>query len=126
MKRLFIQSFTIQAIEKALNRGAGSTLGEEAMRLNIGEFTFSKWIVKAPDQEFEMVSSKEIDRVTKQKRPYEWTAEERLEMVNKCAFLDDESIHASVVKLEFVRIMLKNQSIISSIADLRKLKLILI
>jgi hypothetical protein len=126
MKRLFIQSFTIQAIEKALNRGAGSTLGEEAMRLNIGEFTFSKWIVKAPDQEFKMVSSKEIDRVTKQKRPYERTAEERLEMVNKCAFLDDESIHASVVKLEFVRIMLKNQSIISSIAALRKLKLILI
>ena len=93
MKRFFTQSFKIQAVQKALNRSAGTTLRDVAIALNIGESTLSKWMIKARNQEFEMVSSKEINRVTQEKRPHEWTAAERLEMVSKCAFLDDEPIN---------------------------------
>jgi len=93
MKRFFTQSFKIQAVEKALSRSAGTTLREVAIALNIGESTLNKWITKARNQEFEIVSPKEIDRVTKEKRPHEWTAEERLKMVGQCASLEDESIN---------------------------------
>jgi transposase len=115
MKRFFTQSFKIQAVEKALNRSASTTLSEVAIALNIGASTLNKWMVKARNQEFEMVSSKEIDRVTHEKRPHEWSAEERLNMVGKCASLDDESIntlcremgiyphHVEQWKLDFIK-----------------------
>ena len=65
-----------------------------AIALNIGASTLNKWMIKARNQEFEMVSSKEIDRVTQEKRPHEWSAEERLKMVGKCASLEEESVNA--------------------------------
>ena len=91
MKRYFTQSFKIQAVEKALSRSAGTTLKDVAIALNIGASTLDKWIIKARNQEFEMVSPKEIERVTQEKRPHDWTPQERLEMVGKCASLNDEN-----------------------------------
>ena len=53
MKRNFTQSFKIQAVEKALNRGSETSLKEVSTSLGIGFSTLNKWIVKAKNQEFE-------------------------------------------------------------------------
>jgi transposase-like protein len=92
MKRNFTQSFKIQAVEKALNRSDDTTLTEIANALSIGCSTLSKWIVKARNNELEIASSDEINRMKQDKRPQDWTQEERLNMVITCSTLDDEAL----------------------------------
>ena len=114
MKAKFNQSFKIQAVEKALNRSAVTTLNEIANSLGIGCSTLSKWIVKARNHEFDSVPPDEINRMTQDKRPQDWTIEERLNMVVACASLSDEALsefcreqgvyphHVKQWKLDFV------------------------
>ena len=93
MKRKFTTSFKIQAVEKALTRNDNTTLIEIANSLSIGASTLSKWIVKAQNQEFETASDDEITSMSNDKRPQDWTLEERLNMVVVCASLDEEEIN---------------------------------
>jgi len=114
MRAKFNQSFKIQAVEKALNRSAVTTLNEIANSLGIGCSTLSKWIVKARNHEFDSVPPDEINRMTQDKRPQDWTIEERLNMVVACASLSDEQLsefcreqgvyphHVKQWKLDFV------------------------
>jgi len=114
MRAKFNQSFKIQAVEKALNRSAVTTLNEVANSLGIGCSTLSKWIVKARNHEFDSVPPDEINRMTQDKRPQDWTIEERLNMVVACASLSDEQLsefcreqgvyphHVKQWKLDFV------------------------
>lgn len=92
MRARFNQSFKIQAVEKALNRSGVTSLRDIADSLGVGCSTLSKWIVKARNQEFETVSPEEISRMTQDKRPQDWTLEERLNMVVACGALDDEAL----------------------------------
>jgi len=92
MKRSFTKSFKIQAVEKALSRGDDTTLSEIAHSLDIGASTLSKWIVKAKNQEFDTVSPNEINNMSKDKRPQDWTQEERLNLVISCGSLTDEAL----------------------------------
>lgn len=94
MKRKFTTSFKIQAVEKALSRNGETTLTEIANSLGIGPSTLSKWIVKASNQEFETVSHNEIASMSNDKRPQDWTSEERINMVVACAPLSDEALNA--------------------------------
>ena len=93
MKRKFTTSFKIQAVEKALSRNENTTLTEIANSLSIGASTLSKWIVKAKNQEFETVSHNEITSMSNDKRPQDWTLEERLNMIVACATLTDEALN---------------------------------
>lgn len=93
MKQIFTQSFKIQAVEKALTRKKGITLSQVANELNIGDSTLNKWITKAKRHEFDDVSSDEINRMTRDKRPQDWSLEERLEIIGKCASLDDATLN---------------------------------
>jgi transposase len=93
MKRSFTTSFKIQAVEKALNRDKNITLTEIANTLSIGTSTLSKWIVKAKNQEFETASQSEIASMSNDKRPQNWTLEERFNMVVICASLSDDAIN---------------------------------
>ena len=93
MKRKFTTSFKIQAVEKALSRNENTTLTEIANSLSIGASTLSKWIVKAKNQEFETVSYNEITSMSNDRRPQDWTLEERLNMVVACAALSDEALN---------------------------------
>jgi transposase len=93
MKRKFTTSFKIQAVEKALTRNDNTTLIEIANSLSIGASTLSKWIVKAQNQEFETASDDEITSMSNDKRPQDWTLEERLNMVVVCASLNEEEIN---------------------------------
>jgi transposase len=94
MKRKFTTSFKIQAVEKALTRNEHTTLSEIANSLSIGASTLSKWIFKAQNQEFETASHDEITSMSNDKRPQDWTLEERLNMVVVCASLSDEEMNA--------------------------------
>ena len=60
--------------------------------LGIGCSTLNKWIVKARNQEFDLVSADEINRMTKEKRPQDWTLEERLNIAVTCGSLSDEKL----------------------------------
>lgn len=95
MRAKFNQSFKIQAVEKALNRAAGTSLQEIADGLGVGYSTLSRWISRASQHEFEPVLTNELVSrmtITKEKRPQDWSVEERLEMVMTCSALDDEAI----------------------------------
>lgn len=114
MRARFTQSFKIQAVEKALSRSGVTTMNDIASSLGIGCSTLNKWIVKARNQEFDSIPPDEISRMTQDKRPQDWTLEERLNMVVACRSLDGEKLseycreqgiyphHVNQWKLDFV------------------------
>ncbi len=89
MYQKFSQSFKKQAVEKALNRSDNITLKEIADPLGVGLSSLSRWILQAKKQELETESPNEIINMTKDKRPQDWTLEERLNMIITCATLDE-------------------------------------
>ncbi len=93
MKRKFTTSFKIQAVEKALSRNENITLTEIANSLSIGSSTLGKWIVKAKNQEFETLSQDELASMSNDKRPQDWSIEDRLSMVIECASLTEEALN---------------------------------
>jgi transposase-like protein len=66
-------------------------LQEIAERLGVGYSTLGKWISKSRNHELEYVDS--IMKI-KEKRPQDWSLEERLNIVIACASLDDEKRNA--------------------------------
>jgi len=92
MSARFSQSFKVQAVEKALGRNGNTPLNEIASSLGVSCSTLGKWIVKARNQEFDVVASDKINHMTQDKRPQDWTPEERLNMVVSCASLSDEKL----------------------------------
>lgn len=95
MRARFSQSFKIQAVEKALSKRRVTSLKELAESLGIGCSTLENWIRKSKNQEFESVTEGEIVRSsirTKEKRPHDWSLEEKLNMIILCGSLDDEAI----------------------------------
>lgn len=85
------QSFKIQAVEKALSRSPQTSLQEIAEHLGVGYSTLGKWISKSRKHELE---SSNALMTTKEKRPQDWSLEERLNIVIACASLDEEKMNA--------------------------------
>ena len=87
------QSFKMQAVKKALSRATGITLKEVVDELGIGRSTLEKWIRDARNNELESTAGGRIlmssDRI-REKRPQDWSREERLEIVMACASLGEE------------------------------------
>ena len=97
MRARFNQSFKIQAVEKALSRSGVTTLKEVADSLGIGCSTLNKWMVKSRNQEFEPVTDTEISSLSlmsKEKRPQDWSLEDKLNLIVACGSLDDEAVSA--------------------------------
>ncbi len=92
MNKRYTKSFKIQAVEKALNRPAESSLKEVAESLGVGYSALGKWIVQSREQVFEMGFIDKTGIMTKEKRPQDWSLEERLNMVITCASLGGEAI----------------------------------
>ena len=95
MKAKFTQSFKIQAVEKALNRDRSMPLTLLADNLGVGYSTLQKWIRQSKSLEFEMHKETELrntNSMSKEKRPQDWTQEEKLSMVINCATLSEEKI----------------------------------
>ena len=85
------QSFKIQAVEKALSREPQTSLQEIADSIGIGYSTLGKWISKSRKHELE---SGYALMKTKEKRPQDWSMEERLNIVIACAPLEEEEMNA--------------------------------
>jgi len=95
MKPKFTQSFKIQAVEKALTRAESINLVEVAESLGVGYSTLQKWIAQSRNQELEPDQGNEIlssDRMTKEKRPQDWSLDQKLKMIIICASLDDNKV----------------------------------
>lgn len=96
MRARYTPSFKRQAVEKALSRPDGTTLAEITDSLGIGHSTLNKWIVKSRNQQSGSNSehdSASIGGVKKEKRPQDWSQEERLEMVIACGSLDEAAMN---------------------------------
>lgn len=96
MSAKFSQSFKMQAVKKALSRDQGSSLKEVAESLGIGQSTLDKWIRRSRSQELEPVTDNNIvslNGMSKEKRPQDWSTEERLKIVIRCGSLDQEAIN---------------------------------
>lgn len=91
MSPKFSQSFKKQAVEKALNR-QDNTLKEVADSLGVGLSSLSRWILHAKNQEFETSSLNEVKTMNKDKRPQDWSIEERLNMVISCGALSEDAL----------------------------------
>jgi transposase len=97
MRARYNQSFKRQAVEKALSRSEGTTLAEISDRLGIGHSTRHKWMVKSRNQQLGSYSEHDIPSIgamTKEKRPQDWSQEERLEMVIACGALDEAAMNS--------------------------------
>jgi transposase len=97
MRARFNQSFKIQAVEKALSRSGVTTLKEVADSLGVGQSTLNKWMVKSRNHEFESATDTEISSLSlmsKEKRPQDWSLEEKLNLIISCGSLDDEAVSA--------------------------------
>ena len=95
MRSRFTQSFKIQAVEKALNRNDGTSMKELAESLGIGYSTLETWIRKSRNQEFETdreTGLMDTPSKTKEKRPQDWTQEDKLNMLMTCASLSQAEI----------------------------------
>ena len=97
MRVRFNQSFKIQAVEKALSRSGVTTLKEVADSLGVGQSTLNKWMVKSRNHEFESPTDTEavsLSPMTTEKRPQDWSLEEKLNLIIACGSLDDEQVNA--------------------------------
>ncbi len=93
MRARFTQSFKIQAVEKALSRSERTSLQEVAKMLGVGHSTLSKWIVKSRNNEFDNETNQRMRTdMAKDKRPQDWSLEDRFTMVLECHELDEEAV----------------------------------
>jgi len=95
MRSRFTQSFKIQAVEKALNRTDDIKLKALAESLGVGYSTLETWIRQSRDQQLETHSDYQItssSTMPKEKRPQDWSREEKLTMVITCGSLAHLSI----------------------------------
>jgi transposase-like protein len=96
MRARFNPSFKSQAVEKALSRSEGISLAEMAKSLGVGNSTLSKWICKSRNQTLDRVSKGNIStvkRVAFERRPQDWTYEEKLNMVILCGSMSEVEIN---------------------------------
>lgn len=92
MRAKFTQSFKIQAVEKALNRANDVNLSDIADVLGVGYSTLNKWITQSKNQEFEHVSDSRT--MATEKRPQDWSSEDKLNLIMQCASLEEGQINA--------------------------------
>ena len=93
MSKKFSNTFKKQAVKKALNRGNQTSLVEVADSLKIGLSTLSRWIINARDQKLEDTTYTDNQMANSEKRPQDWSLEERLSMIMRCAPLDDKAVN---------------------------------
>lgn len=91
MTAAFSSSFKQQAVEKALRRRPGVTLNDLAQEWGVGCSTVQRWIRESRTHPGLKIGSK-TEHMKTEKRPEDWSIEERLTMVIACGALDDASI----------------------------------
>jgi len=88
MRARFTQSFKIQAVEKVLNRSADTSIESIPKALGVGHSTLQRWLWQSKNQELQ----EKTESMTKEKRPQDWSLEERLDVVIACGSLDEAGV----------------------------------
>jgi transposase len=83
----YSEPFKEQAVEKAHKRTKGTTAKDIAESLGIDPSTLRNWIVQSTNNALSSPTT-----MTKEKRPQDWSLEDRLNIVIKCASLDEGAI----------------------------------
>lgn len=97
MRARFTQSFRKQAVEKAVSRAEGISVRELSNQLGVGYSTLQKWIKEARSagSAWDSISERHnASEMTKEKRPQDWSLEERLNLVIRCQSLQGEALSA--------------------------------
>jgi transposase len=94
MSQKYTEGFKIQAVEKALNRSLEISLTEMAKSLGISRSTLQRWITQSKNHQLENIStntqSLDPTMTKKEKRPQDWSLEERLKLIIKTDGLSEE------------------------------------
>lgn len=93
MRAKFTQSFKVQAVEKALRRSTDVTIKDIADDLGVGHSTLGKWLIQSRNHTFESPLHSETQTMSQEKRPEDWSTEERLEMVIACGSLNGDTLN---------------------------------
>lgn len=114
MSQNYSQEFKIQAVEKTLLKADNVTIKEVADSLGVNISSLNRWRLEAKQQKLNTTSTNEKILLTQEKRPQDWTSEERFNMVLSCNSLDGEALseycrehgiyphHITQWKLDFV------------------------
>lgn len=91
MSARFSQSFKQQAVKKAIMRSEETSVKDIASELSIGYSTLQKWIVQTKNHELESGDDLSINEYSMkhEKRPEDWSSQEKLAIIIKCGALDD-------------------------------------
>ncbi len=92
MNKKFSESFKMQAVQKALSRADGTSSREIAKSLGVGYSTLQKWVREVKDGLLVSVQREDNDLMTKERRPQDWSLQERLDIVISCGGLNESSI----------------------------------
>ena len=90
MSKKFTNSFKIQAVEKVLLRDRNTNVREIADSLGVGYSTIQKWVVSSKNNELTEIETMN----TTEKRPQDWSAAERLNIIIKAAGLNEEELNS--------------------------------
>jgi transposase len=93
MRATFTPAFKQQAVEKALRRSSGVTFNAVADTLGVGHSTLQRWVVEARHAEFNLAEGPVSMHHPHEKKPHEWSLEERFQMIVQCAPLDKEAMN---------------------------------
>jgi len=96
MSQKYTEGFKIQAVEKALNRSTEIPLTDMAEQLGVSRSTLQRWISQSKNHLLDdiLVNNNPLapTMTTKEKRPQDWTLEERLQLIIKSDGLNEEPL----------------------------------
>ncbi len=97
MSQKYTEGFNIQAVEKALHRSSELSLTEMAKTLGMSRSALQRWMTQSKNHQLENISanapSLEPTMTEKEKRPQDWSLEERLKLIIKTDGLSEEDCH---------------------------------
>ncbi len=91
MRTKFTQAFKEQAVQKVLSRKDGRSRNEFAREMGVGYSTLQRWIRQAKNQELTSPLAEE-NTMKHERRPQDWSAQERLDMIIQCATLKEAGV----------------------------------
>ena len=91
MSQKFTEGFKIQAVEKALNRSSEITLVEMAETLGVSRSALQRWITQSKNHELDTSLFPMSTMTNKEKRPQDWSSEERLKLIIESDRLSEEA-----------------------------------
>lgn len=92
MQQTYSASFKLQAVKKALNRPEGVSVTAIAASLDVSKSALHSWLKKARSQSLEPTHFIEDVDMSTERRPHDFSLQERLDAIIACGELDESGI----------------------------------